>query len=1159
MNQAQQIGVTALCLVHLLVGCLVAHAEQPPLRVALVETGGKAAVPAELLDLLFVHLSQEENLSLLERQDIAALLQEQNRNLAFAGDKSKEDIIATGRILGADALVLLSANKPNKDGAQPVEVRIVETRRGLRFGGTVVAWSENEQEITQQVESVAEQAVRLLFRIRNAQGEYIVVSLAGFRTNEVSEDAHRVRRNLESWLEFWLASQSGIVVAERQQVLPLIEERKLSQDLPESLGEADAVVDGRFQLEFTQQDPQLQLTVRVVHKDHTFSLQEFSGPLDELSVLRKEVAAAVLMFLSPETKGIPFDYQAEAQTLFAGAERMLAVGRRGEASKLLTAAYALKPDDFRVCCMLVQTGIVTNVDTRDERYAHQYYPQALFLSDVASQVLDHLQTNLQEIDYVDRILRSVERLGYRIEVSGYGERQPTQHEKAQHEWLTSSFESLFKRYLAVAKTVGGQSYRAAVRLGLVSGHHWAKTPEDAFKQRHELLDLCFVESKGDQGFLEILTYCGQFHPDRHLPWKQVDGLSEVHKEYLKELVDSDNPFLRARGIRGLAEWVFIHGQDRDKAAELYQNFIDIVVDEIIRENPKIGYYVGGSWLDYYSLHDPFLTDEEMGTQWNRVIHACWSKGCPRSSQPWVHRITLTIEHLEKAGLLKEAELLLQECIDQLEAAESKLSSKQKRHNQWPRTAARLRILLSELVSRHPDLGSDESEVSDLAVDCQPGLTMQHLTAEIRRAEQVFIDDLQKFNPSNRRPNNTEFDRGVRFAMERFWYFLGMTQTADGYVVICGREKHTPFRDKAKRKYAQWLLVVRLNKQGQFQSAKLHPEPIERISAPVGELREHHLWPVCTAGDDLFVAGGNGLLWFPKDESPVHFSSSHMDKSDLSHRPAPFDHVQEMVALEGKLFVKGGNDPRKPKLYELDYLKSTTMEFLDAQNLPADSPFAGREGFSIMAGPAGTLLVWARPDITRKKRPPNAAGGDLFLVNMKDKSIRQSDQPLFLSFAFFQIPGDYQSFKGIAQTIGYGTRNGDLAIFNPRTVTLNWYVTSNQAKSSKAELVRAGLTANEQRMLASQKRVGNSIINDWRKYHNVIVRHGADADFHWLLYERSNPIPQRLAAANLPPAGKVKQFLMDDQNQVLMMTGKEVLRVEIPTDDADINSPMRDAS
>ena len=280
---------------------------------------------------------------------------------------------------------------PENNQVLPVHVRIVETTRGIRFGETILAWSEDPQAVGSQLQSAGEQIANRLHRIQNAQDGLTVVSIAGFQTNELSQDAHHVRRELESWLEAWLAGQPGIAVAERAHVLPLIEERKLAGDLPEAIGESDAIVDGHFQIDFSQKEPQLRLTVRLIRKDRTISQKSLQGSFSDLPKLRHAAGTAILTFLSPASQGIHFDSQTEAQLLSQSAERLLSVGRSGEAFTVLTRAYALEPDDYRVQVLLLKVGVCADYDKQGKVLLHQFYPQALVLSDVAQKVVNRIR------------------------------------------------------------------------------------------------------------------------------------------------------------------------------------------------------------------------------------------------------------------------------------------------------------------------------------------------------------------------------------------------------------------------------------------------------------------------------------------------------------------------------------------------------------------------------------------------------------------------------------------------------------------------------------------------------------------------------------------------------------------------------------------------
>jgi len=129
----------------------------------------------------------------------------------------------------------------------------------------------------------------------------------------------------------------------------------------------------------------------------------------------------------------------------------------------------------------------------------------------------------------------------------------------------------------------------------------------------------------------------------------------------------------------------------------------------------------------------------------------------------------------------------------------------------------------------------------------------------------------------------------------------------------------------------------------------------------------------------------------------------------------------------------------------------------------------------------------------------------------------------------------------------------LGIFNPVSQSVDWLVKGQadaRPKATQIALGHAGLAANQHYVLASQKIAGNALTNDWNKYYNHVVQGKNDAPFDWMLYERGNPQPRRLVAFHLPPPGKVKRFLMNDQGQIFMMTNQKVFRIELPTERAE---------
>ena len=93
MRYRRLICYWAVGLVGLATTCTPALAEESPLRVAVINAGGGQAVPAALVDLLVVELSDTPGIELLERQEIARILREQQVHLQLVGDSASQGIV----------------------------------------------------------------------------------------------------------------------------------------------------------------------------------------------------------------------------------------------------------------------------------------------------------------------------------------------------------------------------------------------------------------------------------------------------------------------------------------------------------------------------------------------------------------------------------------------------------------------------------------------------------------------------------------------------------------------------------------------------------------------------------------------------------------------------------------------------------------------------------------------------------------------------------------------------------------------------------------------------------------------------------------------------------------------------------------------------------
>ena len=155
INRGSQYKVICSSLIPILIVLCSAGAQSNnKIRLALItdEAGGLDKSP--LVSLLETQLSQTEGIQVLERAQIDKILQEQQ--LSLAGLLERNSIIEAGRLLRADAFILLSRESSSTDTklSQPIpvdeldevlpktdnvpkgqliRVRVAETAHGLRL------------------------------------------------------------------------------------------------------------------------------------------------------------------------------------------------------------------------------------------------------------------------------------------------------------------------------------------------------------------------------------------------------------------------------------------------------------------------------------------------------------------------------------------------------------------------------------------------------------------------------------------------------------------------------------------------------------------------------------------------------------------------------------------------------------------------------------------------------------------------------------------------------------------------------------------------------------------------------------------------------------------------------------------------------------------
>ena len=148
-------------------------------KIALITEKTSNFDKSPMISMLEVELSQKEGLKLLERAAIDKILEEQKLSAAGLLDRNKT--IEIGKLLRADAFIILSLEKQSKESGDLIRVRISETAHGLRLADFFEQLEtsnpiESVKKIKQKIESV-------LNNVRQLNGKLIPVGIV---------DIHRV-------------------------------------------------------------------------------------------------------------------------------------------------------------------------------------------------------------------------------------------------------------------------------------------------------------------------------------------------------------------------------------------------------------------------------------------------------------------------------------------------------------------------------------------------------------------------------------------------------------------------------------------------------------------------------------------------------------------------------------------------------------------------------------------------------------------------------------------------------------------------------------------------------------------------------------------------------------------------------------------------------
>jgi len=309
--------------------------EPPAPTVALIAGPGLDPI----LSLLEVRLSEGDRLRLVERRELDRVLQE--HRLTAAGLVDRQTVAATGRLLRADAMVLISL----EDGAQPlrqtqgrlVRVRVAETAHGLRL------WEGYEALEATQAEAaaarIAQKVQDTMEKIARPDGDSVPVGIVDIHRVELDERYEMLARTLPKLLSARLGGEPRILVLEREDLGLLLKEKQLTEGEDSAFWDSGILIDGRLQ----RSAGRLEMALRWRRAAGEGSIV---APVDPNAPARAvDTAAAELLKAAVATSSSSrWEPQKEAQEFFRQGMLLRAHSRQENAFAPLETAYALQPE-----------------------------------------------------------------------------------------------------------------------------------------------------------------------------------------------------------------------------------------------------------------------------------------------------------------------------------------------------------------------------------------------------------------------------------------------------------------------------------------------------------------------------------------------------------------------------------------------------------------------------------------------------------------------------------------------------------------------------------------------------------------------------------------------------------------------------------------------
>jgi hypothetical protein len=281
--------------------------------------------------------------------------------------------------------------------------------------------------------------------------------------------------------------------------------------------------------------------------------------------------------------------------------------------------------------------------------------------------------------------------------------------------------------------------------------------------------------------------------------------------------------------------------------------------------------------------------------------------------------------------------------------------------------------------------------------------------------------------------------------------------------------------------------------------------------------------VAVSGDNVFVGmPGHGIVWFARDQRPVHFSARHVQESADEKRALPVDEIGQMVILNDKLYARANELFVDGALIELDWRASKSRIVYSPRTAPVDHPLYGLAAVSIGRGRNGELLVGTFNTRVGERR-------SMVAFNPAENTLRDvgSENGFFLTF----------SDQGDTVFVRESGRN--LGRLDPATYSIEWLLAEKEPTRSE------------------RKALWNDDVSPakfaYQSGHMLMTGGRSGRKPQWFYFHELERNPRVVEGDQLPAPEDVRDLLAVASGDVLVVTDRQLLRVPLATIEKEVRS------